>query len=279
MNNSPEKRVRSLLKSHATPSLSSEEKTRMRLRLEAVLEEKPVLAPSRNFFGMKWASMAMVAVLVFSGYGVSSAQSALPGDLLYGVKLFTHEEIPKLFMSDEERSEQLVHQIEWRLEEATELKEGGKLNRENAKLLQSKVEQYQSKLAEGVLNDDLEIKLKEVVDSQAKFFSGTLELEESTVPIDKAIEVLEAKDGLNLLPVVDAAPWAVDVEVEAVVEEAEEATETESEIPDVPDVDLPIEGVEVVIPEELEVFEETVEIDEVLEVAPEFLESMDLLRN
>ncbi len=129
--------------------LSEAEKVRMREQIVAYMEYKPVRTPSSHINTTKKANsfslfpffkthhfsgaFLIAGLVVGSTFGVSfAADEALPGDLLYNVKVNVNEEVRSAFMSTKES------QIAWeqeraerRLIEASKLASEGRLNTEN----------------------------------------------------------------------------------------------------------------------------------------------------
>jgi hypothetical protein len=125
--------------------LTDKEKTLMRERLVSYMEHKPLRAPavSRSqpvsipfftFFRAHHISGALTVALLatVSTFGVSSAaDDALPGDLLYPVKVNVNEEIKTVLLGSEE--EELLWEskrAELRLQEASQLAAEGRLDTE-----------------------------------------------------------------------------------------------------------------------------------------------------
>ena len=123
--------------------LSAQEKTLMRERLVSYMEHKPVRTratteqhtssvPLFSFFRAHHYSGALAVALLatVSTFGVSSAaDDALPGDLLYPVKVNVNEEIKTVFLgSDAEELMWESERAELRLQEASQLASEGRLD-------------------------------------------------------------------------------------------------------------------------------------------------------
>ena len=126
-------------------TLAAEEKSSMRARVVSYMEMTPVRAsrsaaagvrrsPFAAFalphFGRVASVFALVGAITLSGAGVSyAAESALPGDALYPVKVSVNEEVrAALAPTDEAKADWEAERAERRLAEAETLAESGKLD-------------------------------------------------------------------------------------------------------------------------------------------------------
>ncbi|QQG38278.1 MAG: hypothetical protein HYS26_01885 [Candidatus Kaiserbacteria bacterium] len=118
--------------------LSEGEKNFMRFKLEEAMRA-PVPSPYFSFAAPRTLVPALVLVLVVIGGGMTyAAEGALPGDLLYPVKIGFNESVRSaLAFSDE--SKVAVHSVfaERRLEEATALAVSGRLSGAAQKALEA----------------------------------------------------------------------------------------------------------------------------------------------
>lgn len=123
--------------------LGKKNKALMRERLVAYMEHKPIRTHTRSavrsplpfftFFRAHHYSGALAVALLatVSTFGVSSAaDDALPGDLLYPVKVNINEEIKTVLLSSEEELLWEGERAELRLEEASQLAAEGRLDTE-----------------------------------------------------------------------------------------------------------------------------------------------------
>jgi hypothetical protein len=151
-------------------AFSTDEKADMRARLVEYMEYKPVrtqattAAPTRalpafSFFKAHHLSGALLIALVVttSTFGVSrAAGDALPGDLLYGVKVNINEEIKTAFLSSEEaRLAWERERAEMRLTEAGQLAAAGQLDTKK----QETVAELFAEHAEAVVEQVLAVEL------------------------------------------------------------------------------------------------------------------------
>ena len=192
-------KLKELLHSHQAPGLSAEEKAKMRLHLSDFIEQNPVQKSRFSFFRgsafLRYRSvLALLAVVVlFSGVSVTSAQSALPGDALYGLKLFVNESLPRVFMSEKEKDEFALVQFENRLEEAAALKEEAPLTAEQEAILQTKFDESLEELSSEDLDQNfVHTKLSTLLEGHEDLFEDFhfSSLEED-VPLDSPLDSLE----------------------------------------------------------------------------------------
>lgn len=125
-----------------TVSLSVSEKETMRERMAEYIAYNPIrpprAAPQKSFgsffdtFTFRYVPAFIIAGLVFSGAGVSyAAEGALPGDLLYPVKLNINEEIVSVLTADPiDRAVWEATRAERRLFEVSALAKEGLLTNE-----------------------------------------------------------------------------------------------------------------------------------------------------
>lgn len=94
--------------------------------------------------------LAVLVITVMAGGGASlAAENALPGDVLYSVKVEVNEEFRSvLAFSQEAKAEWKVQQTERRLQEAEKLVVKGEFGSESAAKVDAKFEQHTQKLSE-----------------------------------------------------------------------------------------------------------------------------------
>jgi len=143
-------------------TLTQDEKDLMRERLVSYMEYKPIrtkVEPGKaeqlfSYFRIRHYSGAlMIAALVLSSsFGVSfAAGDALPGDLLYNVKVNINEEIKTVFIQDESRLAWDQERAERRLVEASQLAAEGRLDDEAQKKVSRLFAEHTEKVVEQVL--------------------------------------------------------------------------------------------------------------------------------
>lgn len=143
----------------ASFSLSAEEKARMRRVVSAYAAMKPVRRRvAARSTGSRWYAFilsprmavgALVVVLVASSAGVSyAAESALPGDILYAVKVKVNEPVAQaLSTTPQAKAQTAVKLAHRRLDEAATLAAQGRLGTSTREKLQ---EGFETHVAEAV---------------------------------------------------------------------------------------------------------------------------------
>lgn len=127
MNNSNEhKDIEQLLTPLSRVSLSHTEKARMRQTLSSLPIPSPINAPRPSPFAFPFLhplpSIAFLLILTITTSTVSAAEGALPGDILYPIKVKLTEEVrTSLTFSPEKKAAWEVERAERRIEEATRL--------------------------------------------------------------------------------------------------------------------------------------------------------------
>ncbi len=147
-------------------TLSDQEKSDMRDAVVSYMEYMPIRNKttlkvprsfSTPFLRMRHFSGAlMVAILVMtSSFGVSfAADEALPGDLLYGVKVNINEEIKTVFLSEDELISWEKERAERRLEEASRLMSEGRLDDKKREKVSKLFEEHTKAIVEHVLESE-----------------------------------------------------------------------------------------------------------------------------
>ena len=134
--NNMEHFTKKLNKGFTSTRLTSGERTSMRARVLAHMEAHPAESKSPYFFySFQFTSTARYAlagflVLVLTGASTTSAaQGALPGDLLYPIKISVNERVELAFATTQgEKAQVEVRLAERRVAEAQELEAEGRLN-------------------------------------------------------------------------------------------------------------------------------------------------------
>lgn len=137
-------------------SLAEEEKIAARRALQHVVYADPAPVRGWSFFSLPVRLPAMAfAVLVLlgaSGGGLYAAESALPGEVLYGVKIHVNEAIRgKLHVTPEDRARWAVARLQRRMEEARRLKARGAADEEIDLALGEHIESVASEVEAEVL--------------------------------------------------------------------------------------------------------------------------------
>jgi hypothetical protein len=135
--------------------LTVSEKEEMRFNVLLYMEENPVrnvglrrligwkdiksLLLQPIIYKLKPMHVALIIALLFSGGTVVAAERALPGDVLYPVKVGVNEEVRSaLTISSEAQAKWDARRAEKRLEEAEKLANSGQLNAENRANLEAR---------------------------------------------------------------------------------------------------------------------------------------------
>ncbi len=143
--------------------LSQEERSSVKNSVLNFVSQNPVspnvephLGYGPNIFFTKLnfaSSMAiMLIITVMVGGGVAfGAEKALPGDILYSVKLSVNEEVRGwMATSEQSKADWEIRRTERRLEEAEELADEGSLNAEASENLETNFEAHAQKVKERV---------------------------------------------------------------------------------------------------------------------------------
>lgn len=146
--------------------LSTDEKERMRESLVSYMEYKPIRSgkvlirepkkiPVFSFFRAHHFSGALLIAMIVtsSTFGMTfAADDALPGDLLYGVKVNFNEEIKSVFLSTpEDRIAWEQERAERRLVEASQLAAEGRLDEKNQEQVSKLFAEHTNAVLEQVL--------------------------------------------------------------------------------------------------------------------------------
>lgn len=141
--------------------LSADEKDRMRERLEAYRSYRPIRRETAartaaySVFStahLRFVAPALAVALVFVSGGVSyAAERAIPGNVLYPIKVHVNEEVRSALTFDEETQLSWdIRRAERRLEEAAALVAEGKTDAETHAALRTKFEKHTEAVAEHV---------------------------------------------------------------------------------------------------------------------------------
>jgi hypothetical protein len=146
------KKISNILKSF---SLTERERTNIRLHLAALVDEYPATAPLRvraggrisealasrhTLFGSRSVAAALVLVMVVGVTTSYAAETALPGDPLYAVKVNINEPVERATVAASQSSTQWdVTLTSRRLEEAEKLAASGTLTPSKAAIVQTQL--------------------------------------------------------------------------------------------------------------------------------------------
>jgi hypothetical protein len=134
----PEERAagRMALRARMALTLTAEEKTDVRRALQHAVYAEPAPVSAWSVFAMpvRLPALAFAVLLLLgaSGGGIAyAAESALPGDALYGVKIYVNEAIRGSFqLTPEDRASWAVRRFQRRLDELHRLEARGKAEEE-----------------------------------------------------------------------------------------------------------------------------------------------------
>ena len=169
--------------------LSSDRKEAIRDNLVRLIEadldikKKPMPRYARGFGNfLKMPVMAALMIMILLGGGTSlAAERALPGDVLYPIKVVINEPVVSaLSLSVEAKIDWEAELAGRRLKEAVELADAGKLNSEVEEKLSEEFTKHETKVRERIAN--LEEKGDEkVAASLAARFEGSLKAHEEAL--------------------------------------------------------------------------------------------------
>lgn len=153
--------------------LDVHEKAIIRARLQKYMVSTPMPQPQKAVpstwsvvsvfqnFHFKMVPAALIAVLLLSSGISAAAETAIPGDFTYSVKL-ANEELKGFFiLSDEARAEYFAERAERRLKEAEKLAQEKRLTPEAQEGLSVKLAQHVSDVKESVTQLEKEDKLED----------------------------------------------------------------------------------------------------------------------
>lgn len=140
----------------------------MRANLHVIMSERPVMegvlqkkSPFLfSFFSLSKsfrATLVALLIIVVTGGGVASAaEGAIPGDVLYPVKIEVNEKIRTAFAKTPVAKYRLaVELVERRLEEAERLEDRGQLNKKNREKVRESYDRETKKITENDIQLDM----------------------------------------------------------------------------------------------------------------------------
>jgi hypothetical protein len=154
--NPEDKKIEALIAPLKAINLTGDEKRAHRLALLEHMESNPIKAAALS--RVKWSlfsrksfrvySSAMAAfVLVFTSTVSYAAKTALPGEMLYPVKVNVNEEVISWFKSTpEDNINWELNRMEMRLQEAAQLKEQGQWNDDLKGIIQGEIVERKASL-------------------------------------------------------------------------------------------------------------------------------------
>jgi hypothetical protein len=162
--------------------LSPEEKSAARQSILNFIVRNPVSHPISvrpnfwsNIFLTKLSLSSTMAILlllsvIVSGGVAVGAENALPGDILYPVKIGVNEEVRGwLIVSEQSKADWEVRRVERRLEEAEELTADSSLNIENREKIEANFEAHADRVKKRIEKFEGKENFKSAVDISSKF--------------------------------------------------------------------------------------------------------------
>lgn len=140
-----------------------------------------------NFLSLRSATALLsVTVILLGSAGVSyAAESSVPGEALYKVKVHLNERFRSAFaQSPEEKSNWELRKVERRFEEAKKLSQKGDLNEEKKEYIQKELKKNRAEIKKLIKEikakeaEQIELKLDETIKKHKKDVGEILELEE-----------------------------------------------------------------------------------------------------
>ena len=243
-----EKDIKNIFEKANTVRLSTEEKRAMRDGVRTFMAEHPVIKNETkrhiqwkefSLLGLILRPMPIILIIaLLIGGGTSlAAESALPGDALYGVKVEVNEEVRSFVaFSSEAQARWEARRAERRLEEAERLAAEGRLDAETRAEIEARFEEHA---------EDFEEETRKGRDSEtslelsAEFEAFLKAHEEVLIEIANTEAESRAEVESLLLEVRSTLNAAVEMRIEAEAEiESETEIENETEVEDNEDSDL-----------------------------------------
>lgn len=245
-----------LLKSERELSLG--EKTQMKEGLFEFMEQHRAGTSGFRFF-KPWIATLTVFLLV--GGTAFASQFSLPGDSLYGLKLFVNQDL-KLWLHDDENEEVYYEFSAEVLRDADKLSEKGELNERSKKSVNKRINKNIEKLKKRERFE--EERMRKILEDHAKVY------EKLQIDIEprKVVEPMREVEEIIKVPEKVKVPVRVVKPVEEIIpmEEVEEVIEEPIKI---------VEPVEKIVPEEVPV--EGMEPIKIVEPADEIVEKVEEL--
>lgn len=175
------------------PSLTQEERLRMRSTLTTFMKENPVRVDSslrhieqQSHWSIitihryiKVMPIALLIAAVISGGTSFAAASSLPGEILYPVKININEKVAAvLALNDSAKAELETKLAAKRLEEAETLAAEGRLKEELRIELEQRFSEHADRVKDRIVRFETEEKFKDVAEIEARF-DGSLEAHEA----------------------------------------------------------------------------------------------------
>ncbi|MBI2023630.1 hypothetical protein HYT01_03655 [Candidatus Giovannonibacteria bacterium] len=199
-----EEDIKKIIEEAKKIALLPEEKKRMRTELSLFIERNPVRNPGearlishvRSLFlpgtlmaNLQTMAIALIIALLIGGGTSFAAQSALPGDILYPIKVNVNEEVRGwTALTAEAQTEWDVQRIERRLSEAEELSAEGKLNAETRSEIETQFEKHAEKFKKHSSKIESKKNASAALEAHSEF-EGSLRAHETV------LERLAEKDG------------------------------------------------------------------------------------
>lgn len=175
-------------------------------------EENQFLTLARFLFKKPVAITLCLALVIFGTGSVAYASNrALPGDILYPIKVNLNEEIVSAFLPKEEKARFEVKRTARRIEEAAELVRNGRLTPESAQIVQAQIEQHRETISELTWEIKAEGDAKIAADIHTEL-EATLAVNEQIFTDVVQQKNIETEETQILVAVIEAAEDAVKTE-------------------------------------------------------------------
>lgn len=151
-------------------------------------------------FRLNKMAIVLIVALLIAGGATVSAENALPGDILFPVKISVNEKARALFaLSDEAKAKVEVKLAERRLEEAAKLAAEGRLNADAGAQVELNFEEFADRVETRIEKMKVEGKANAALEATSNFEAA---LEAHKAILEKLVEIKADTDvGVNLIPI------------------------------------------------------------------------------
>lgn len=228
-----------IIESAKSVLLSSEEKNRLWHNIDAYVAnnpvvEVPVIRRAKHgtlspffFHTQRIAVFSLVAVLVLGGSTSIAAQTALPNDALYNIKVNVNEEVRSWFsFGAESKAYYETKRAGERLDEAQKLAVMGKLDTQAKDTIQTNLKKHVENVQKQIATIEASNNLNVAIDVSENF-------ENSLKEHNKSLTKIEQEQKVEEVPAVAVAKMSVETveaPVEALVDGEEKKVEVEAEV-------------------------------------------------